>query len=308
MSRRKKLKNPPGLHNRLFIDSASRNSAYYNMWYDVLLSLAVTRYEWRNVPDTIDVRYLELTLCTEGCAVWFRDEVVGRDLALKSSNFGRWDVYNVPMQRRAYGANGYQYPLTNENSVLIYNNVLRRPITNIISIFATRLTEADRTIDVNLQAQKTPLLILCDENEVLTMENIYMQYVGGEPVIFGRKGMNRDSVQALSTQAPLVTGEVHELRVAIFNEFLTLMGYSNVAGQKKERMIKDEVFRGMGGALASRADGLMMRQQAADAINRMFGLDLEIVFREELSDTLKEMYGIGEFGMSEESIEGGEEA
>ena len=42
-------------------------------------------------------------------------------------------------------------------------------------------------MDVNIQAQKTPILILAEESQRLTMQNAYMQYDGNEPFIFGNK-------------------------------------------------------------------------------------------------------------------------
>ena len=54
-------------------------------------------------------------------------------------------------------------------------------------MFAQKLYNVSRAIDVNINAQKTPLMIVCDEKQKLTMKNVYMQYEGNEPFIFANK-------------------------------------------------------------------------------------------------------------------------
>lgn len=291
MSKRKKtrIRNPYGTHNRQFIASADRNDMYFLRYWEQMLELSCLRFEWQGIPDTIDERFLELTLNQQGAAIYFRDEVVEYDLSLQVAGYGRWDIYNVPMDRTAYGANGYQYRLSNQNSVMIYNNIMHTPTTLLIQVFATRLAELDRIIDVNVNAMRTPVMVICDENERLTLENLYMQYEGNVPFIFAAKGLNRDEMNVLKTDAPYVAGDLNELKQTIWNEFLTSLGYSNVSQQKKERLVTDEVVRGMGGALAMRNSGLLMRQQAADRINKMFGTTIEVNFREYLPETFLQM-------------------
>lgn len=300
-NRKTQIRNPYGTHNRQFIESASRNDAYFMRYWNQILSLACLRFEWENLPLSVDERFLELTLNTQGAAVYFIDDVVEEHLALQVAQYGRWDIYNVPMQRTAYGANGYQYQLSNQNSVIIYNNVLRDSTLLIVQIFATRLAELDRIIDVNANAQRTPIIIVCDENERLTMENLYMQYEGNVPFIFGTKGINRDEMTALKTDAPFIAADLQTLKSDIWNELLTTLGYSNISQMKKERMITDEIVRGMGGALAMRNDGLLMRQQAADKINDMFGTDISVKFREEIPEATLKL--IGNDGIIEEEGE-----
>lgn len=263
-----------------FWDSAILNKATYDQYVRRLTELSTSMFEWKNLPDTCDERFLEMTLLNNGAAVFFKDEVLGY-LALEVTLNGKWNVYRVPIERRAYATNGYNKELTIDNSVIIYNNYIRTNSILDIKMFARRLTELDRAIDVNARAQKHPVLILATEEQRLTMMNIYKEYDGNEPVIFGDKNLDLNAITSINTGAPYVADKLYQLKTDYWNECLTYLGISNVNYQKKERMVSDEVVRSQGGTMASRYSRLEMRRKAAEEINDMFGLNLEVNFRED---------------------------
>ncbi len=274
---------PINTQNRQFWETGRMNNATYAQYFNRLTELSISMFEWKNIPDTIDTRFLELALFGDGQAVFFKDDVLGF-LALRCMIGGTWDVYQIPTMRRAYAANGYQMDLNPDNSVIIYNNLLRTNSTLDVSVFAKRLWELDRTIDVNCKAQKTPVLVLCDEKQRLTMKNLYMKYEGNEPFIFGDSSLANygDSLfRVLKTDAPYVADKLYQLKTQIWNEALTYLGISNVNITKKERLITDEVQRNQGGTIASRYSRLEARRQACNKINKMFGLDIWCDYRED---------------------------
>ena len=265
--------------DREFWESGLLNNGTYQQYYRRLVELAVSMFEWKNVPDTIDVRYLELALFADGKAVFFYDEVLGY-LGLRCAVAGNFNVYMIPKRRRAYAVNGYNKKLTEDDSVIIYNNYLRTNSMLDTTMFAKRLYNLDRVIDVNANAQKTPILIQCDENQRLTMQNVYMKYDGNEPVIFGDKNLNPNSIKVLQTGAPFVADKIYQLKVEIWNEALTYLGISNVSYQKKERMVTDEVNKTQGGVIANRYSRLNARKDACKKINEMFGLNIDVEYRD----------------------------
>ena len=276
-----------------FWQSARRNNATYLQYYMRLAELAMSMFEWKNLPDTVDARFLELTLFEDGQIVFFKDEELGY-LCLQCAVNGGFNVYRIPTNRRAYAVNGYQKNLTENDSVIIYNNFLRTNSMLDVRNFAERLYNIDRAIDVNINAQKTPILIKCDEQQRLTMLNTYQQYDGNQPVIFGDKALNTNAFQVLNTGAPLVADKLYVLKTQLWNECLTYLGISNINVQKKERLITDEVTRNQGGTIASRYARLESRRQACDQINRMFGLNVSCDYREDYRDiTLDIENGIG---------------
>ena len=267
--------------DRQFWESGMTNNGTYLQYYNRLTELSTSMFEWLNVPDTIDVRFLELVLFTDGQAVFFKDEEIGH-LALRCAINGPFNIYNIPINRRAYAANGYNRQLNENDSVIIYNNYLHTNSMLDVRMFAKRLHNLDRTVDVNVNAQKTPVLIICDEQQRLTMKNLYMKYEGNEPFIYGDKNLNpNEAIKSINTGAPYVADKIYQLKVQIWNEALTYLGISNVNTQKKERMISDEVMRNQGGVIASRYSRLEARRDAVKKINEMFGLNIEVNYRDD---------------------------
>ena len=262
--------------------SAQINNQTYIDYYQRLMEFAINMFEWRNLPPTVDERFLELTLYEKGYCLYFNDEVVG-NLALTCTIGGMLDVYRIPTERRAFAVNGYNKICTSQDSVLIFNNYLHTPTILTIELFARRLYEIERTIDVNVKAQKTPTLILASEQQRLTMKNLYMQYDGNEPFIFGDKDMEFDGIKCLKTDAPYVADKLQVLKHQIWNEALTFCGIENSNQDKKERLVADEVGSNYGNIEAQRNVMLNTRRQAADKINRMFGTNIEVGFRSSLN-------------------------
>lgn len=264
-----------------FWESSKMNNGTFLQYYNRLVELSVSMFEWENLPESIDPRFLELALYRDGKAVWFYDDVLGY-LCLRVMLNGGFNVYQVPINRRAYANNGYQKSLTEKDSVIIYNNYLRTNSMLDVEMFSKRLYNLDRAIDVNANAQKTPVLIQCDETQRLTLKNVYMKWEGNEPVIFGDKNFNPNSVKVLNTGAPYVADKLYQLKTQIWNEALTYLGISNVNISKKERLLNDEVHRNQGGTLASRYSRLETRRLACKQINDMFGLNIWVDYRDDL--------------------------
>lgn len=262
-----------------FCESAYMNNRTYLQYYNRLTELAVSMFEWQNLPETVDQRFLEMCLFSDGMCIFFQDEVLGY-LGLQCMIGGKLNVYRIPMERRAYATNGYQRELDGTNSVIIFNNYLHTNSMLDVEMFSKRLYNLDRAIDVNANAQKTPVLIQCDESQRLTMKNLYKQYEGNEPFIFGSKGLDANGLKVLQTGAPYVADKLYELKTQIWNEALTYLGISNINVVKKERMITDEVTRNQGGTVASRYSRLESRRQACKQINEMFGLNIWVDYRE----------------------------
>lgn len=271
--------------NREFWESSTRNGAAFTHYYNRLTELAISMFEWQNLPETVDERYLELGLFSNGMMVFFQDEILGF-LGLRCMINGQFNVYRVPVGRRAYADNGYNKPLTDKDSVIIFNNMLRQNCVMDVRMFAEKLADLDRSIIVNARAQKTPVLIQAAENERLTMLNLYKEYDGNAPVIYGDKGLNAKGLTVLKTDSPYTADKLYQLKTEIWNEALTYLGISNVNLVKKERLVTDEVAKNQGGIVASRYSRLQARRQACEEINRMFGLDVWVDYREDFQTYL----------------------
>lgn len=264
-----------------FEESLAMNDYTYMQYAYRLMELSISMFEWKNLPEAIDERFLEMVLFTDGHAVFFRDDELGDYLALQCLINGKLNVYRIPINRRAFAVNGYQKQLTDKDSVIIFNNMLHTNSWLDVKMFSKRLYNLDRIIDVNANAQKTPILIKGNEQQRLTLTNLYKEYDGNAPVIFADKSLDMNALQVLLTQAPYVADKIYQLKTQIWNEALTYLGISNVSFQKRERMVSDEVTRSQGGTVASRYSRLNARRQACEQINKMFGLNIECDFRED---------------------------
>lgn len=264
-----------------FEESLAMNNYTYIQYAYRLMELSISMFEWKNLPESIDERFLEMVLFTDGHAVFFKDDELGDYLALQCLINGKLNVYRIPIKRRAFAVNGYQKQLTDKDSVIIFNNMLHTNSWLDVKMFAKRLYNLDRIIDVNANAQKTPILIKGNEQQRLTLTNLYKEYDGNAPVIFADKSLDMNALQVMSTQAPYVADKIYQLKTQIWNEALTYLGISNVSFQKRERMVSDEVTRSQGGTVASRYSRLNARRQACEQINKMFGLNIECDFRED---------------------------
>ena len=280
----------------MFWESAKLNNATYQQYYNRLTELSTVMFEWKNLPSTVDQRFLELTLFAKGMAVFFKDEELGY-LALPVAINGKWNVYNIPKGRRAYATNGYQNNLDEKNSVIIFNNYTHTNSMLDVEMFSRRLYNMDRAIDININAQKTPVLIQCTEQQRLTMLNLYKLYDGNEPFLFGDSSLDVKGFQVLKTDAPFVADKIRQEKTQTWNEALTYLGISNTNVTKKERLISDEVIRSQGGTIASRYSRLEMRRQACEAINKMFPeLDVWCDYRDDFREADDEVMMVGDTG------------
>lgn len=262
-------------------ESAALNNKTYLQYYYRLMELSLNMYEWKNLPDSCDERFLELCLISEGMAIFFEEPDIGF-LTLQTMIGGNLDVYRIPKIRTAYAVNGFQRQLDDTNSVLIFNNYMHTNSLLDIEQYARRLYEIERAIDVNVKGQKTPIMISCSENQRLSMKNLLMKYDGNEPFIYGDKLSDLpDSIKVLKTEVPFVSDKLQILKRQIWNEALTYIGIENSNTEKKERLVTSEIDSNLGGVEAQRFTRLNARRQAADKINKMWGLNIQVDFRRE---------------------------
>ena len=284
----------------MFWESGALNNATYQQYYNRLTELSTVMFEWKNVPDTIDVRFLELTLFSRGSSVFFFDEELGY-LALPVAISGKWNVYNIPKGRRAYASNGYNRTLDDKNSVIIFNNYTHTNSKLDVEMFSRRLYNMDRAIDININAQKTPIMVQCSEQQRAVLLNLYQKYEGNEPFIFGDSNLDWSGFKVLQTGAPFVAEKIRQEKIQTWNEALTYLGISNTNIVKRERLVSDEVIRSQGGTIASRYSRLEMRRQACDKINKMFPeLNIWCDYREDFREVDDNTMMSGDTGGNEE--------
>lgn len=269
------------------------NQMSFDMYLWRLMDIAMSVFDWRNLPDGIDPRMLEYWLLLNGfCAFFYDEDLKSASMdrwtggkapegyaVLQCMVSGEWDMYNYPQDIRAYSVNGMNIQLTHENSVLIFNDYLRVPMFYTLEMYARRMAEIDRTIDVNVRAQKTPKVVRCDRQQRLTFENLAKEVDENEYWIMGDKSLALSDVEVLDLTSPYVGNELQILKHQYWNEVLTYLGVENVNTEKKERLVSDEVMSNMGDVEVQRFTRLNARKWACEQINETFGLDVDVDFR-----------------------------
>lgn len=273
--------------DRPFWSSAKMNNATFLQYYNRLTDLCISQFEWTNLPPTCDARFLELALFADGMAVFFKDEILGY-LTLQCMIGGPLDVYRIPIIRRAYASNGYNMELDNTNSVIVFNNSLHINSLLDIEMYARRLYEIQRAIDINVKGQKTPKILCCDENQRLTLVNLLKKYEGNEPFIFGKKGLNQ-LIESVDISSPYVADKLQVLKQLVWDEAMTYLGIANTNTSKRERLNTAEVASGMGDVEAQRFTRLAERERACDKINAMFGLNVGVRYRQVIANMEEKM-------------------
>lgn len=271
--------------NKPVLSSMWTNQNVYDIYLKKFTEIAANVIKW-DMPIEIDTRFLELNLITKGLSVFFYDEIMEQFVCLPCTIGGKFNIYNIPIERVAYATNGYQKHLTIENSVLIYNNYLRTPYINEIMYYAHLLTDIEQTINVNVKSQKTPIMITCDEKTRLSMKQLYMQYDGNEPYIFGNDKLDLSAIQVINTNAPYVGDKLETLKTQVITDFLNFMGVEQTSTTKKERLVSAEASSLIGIVEAQRNVMLDSRQQAVDKINAMFGLNVSCRFNSDIISDL----------------------
>lgn len=249
----------------------------YNDYYIRLTQLANTMFKWNNLPNNIPERFIEKVLFNWGQCAFFEDAELGF-MATRVTPSQVLNCYDEPIKVTAYAVN-YQHDYNADDVVIIRNNPFEVPTSYSIRLFAQRLTEVERTLDVNIKAQKTPIIILVDEKQRLTMRNFMMKYDGNTPFIFGNKGIDLESVKALNTEAPFIADQLMIYKHDVWNEAMSFLGIQNANTDKKERLITDEVTANNQLVMLSANIMLASREKACKAINERFGTDISVELR-----------------------------
>ena len=257
------------------ISDATATDYYYR-----LSLLARSVFEWKNLPNGMDEKWIERFLFDHGKCVFFRDKMRGFMVA-QCTEDGALNNYMEPVSVSPSGIDVDPSPLkVGKECVLIRNNDDMIPTSFPVKLFAYRLAELTRTIDINVNAQKTPVLILTSEKQRLTMKNIYTQWNGFEPVIYGDKNLDTDSIRSLRTDAPIVFPQLQNQKQTLWNECLTFLGINNANTDKRERLITDEVLANNTHIDLSAECLLKARKRAAEQINKIFETEITVERRE----------------------------
>ena len=288
-----------------FKDNVIINNATYFDYLERFKKIALSIFEWVNLPSSMDSRFIEECLYYKGQASLLKDETFGFINTQCCSN-GYINIYGLPNELNCYSfsyqKNRKLYTgLSNDEddedrtkcAILVMNNFEKVPTCSTLELFAYRLYEAEQTAMTNIKAQKTPVLIVLDEKQRVMMENLYSQYDGNKPFIFGDKNQLDDkTIRSIKTDAPFIADKVIDYKKEIWNEALTFLGINNIMIDKKERLVSDEANSNNELINLNLQSYLITRQNACKQFNEYFGLtgtdkEISVRVRSDLHNIIK---------------------
>ena len=301
-------------NNYKFRDSLELNNATFMDYCNRFRRIALSMFEWINLPKTMNARYLELCLYYNGKAALLKDKKYGF-INTKCAGTGYVNIYGLPTKLNCYsysfnsqrdlyiGLNPFEDEKEREEKeteqcILVQNNWESLPTVSSMELFAWRIYNAERVCDTNIQAQKTPVLLIADETQRLFLENLYQQYNGNQPFIFGDKDQLGDkTIRSINTEAPYVADKIMEYKKEIWNEALSFLGINNIMLEKKERLITDEANSNNEVINLNLQSFLAPRQEACRQFNEKFGLtgtdkEISVRVRSDLYNVIKKEMSI----------------
>ena len=215
---------------------------------------------------------MNYVLITRGQIAFFYDDVLEEVIALPFTVLGKLDIYGRPEKIVVHAKNGKYYRQLNKDQfVIMYDNNGRYPIYMDILQYCERMGQVTRTIDINVEHQKTPRIWLTRADKEKSIRDLVNNVDGYAETVIAYDDLNLDETQAVLSPAPYVADKLQQTKESIYNEFLRLIGIASVTEQKKERLITDEVQASQGGTIASRWTRFQPREKAIKMINEKFG-------------------------------------
>lgn len=261
----------------------------YQMYLREMLTLAENVFEFENLPDFIDVAFLNKKLLRDGSIAFFKDEYLGV-IALPYSVMGTLDIYQRPQKIMAIAPNGsYRRILNPDEYIIMYDNNGRYPLFLDITQYAERIALDTRTIDINILQQRTPRFWKTSSDKERSVRDIINNVDGLENMLITYEDINIDDIQLILQPAPYVADKIDIQKEKLWNEFLRLIGIANMNFQKKERNIKDEVLASQGGTIASRYSRFEPRQKAIKQINEKFGTNINVRYYDGIPTSEKDV-------------------
>lgn len=283
------------------------NMRTYNFFLGALSQIALSMFQWENLPESMNQLWLENCLFENGQAALLYDRDFGF-INTRSVINGKLNIYGRPVSLQCYSF-GYTKirevydglvkdgPI-DEQCILVENTVQRNATFPTLQLFAYRMANAQRSEDVNIKNQKFPYYIECDERQKMTIINAYQQIDGNSPVILGDKnGALSDAFKSISTVAPYVADKIQLYRRQIFREALEFLGVNCVVDNKRERLIADEANANNEVVNLNLQAFLVPRQRAASQFNEKYaselgGKEISVKIRSDLYNLIKQVESI----------------
>lgn len=237
--------------------------------------VALNNFEWLNLPEEIQPRFIERALFYNGSAVFAKTEKYGY-IVLPACMTGDLNLYYEPQKWNVIGKS-FVEGFTDKDSVLIRNNMFCTPSYDDVMWYAQKISDIERTIDVNINLHKIPWLFKGNNRNMLSLKNIFKQVEQHEPAIYVDESMDPKAFNVFQTNQPYIVDKLEDYKKLKTAEFFEMWGYPTTQTEKNERLTMTEsevkVEFSDSGYVGTMYE---YRKEACKAINDMFGLNIDV--------------------------------
>lgn len=280
-------------------NTTERTALIERMYQRLITELACNRFKWEGLPESIDVRFMELTLFHRALSVFYYDKDYEKFFALQGASTGFLNMMNNPTAFSVVGNNftgktiGAYQPWKSETDVVItdddkqkavpiWANYLRIPDWDIMTIYSSRMAQMDRTIEVNSKNARRNKVVIAPDNLRLSAQNINREIDEAyDNIQINADGPLADMqfVQAVDMGINVNDIEkLHIVRTRQWNECMGLLGIENANQDKKERLVADEVDANNDQTSMMRFVNLNARREACEIINKLHNLNVKVEY------------------------------
>lgn len=262
---------------------------FQNMFYN-LLNILMYSFSIEGLPDSCNERFFKLNLIFNGYAALIKDPDLGYlSLGVRPTvNSSQLNIYGEFPNVMAFGWNGFNKQYTNymygtdntdAEAVICRDNDMMYPMINIIWMYAKRLTDTMRTLDITARKLKTPYFITCDEAQKSSIKKILEDVDFNQDSIIANRSTMPNEFNVLQTGVqPESVRVLWEHYSNLESEIRTFLGINSAANlDKKERLVVDEAEANDILTDINIQYRLKSYQQFCDTVNNLWGLNISFV-------------------------------
>lgn len=253
------------------------NLREYNFYFKNYKRLLTSMFKWEGLPDNISQRFIENKLFYNGIVIMFKSKSLGFYVVSQATPIGI-NEYEEPSGFRAYSTGRINEQVKISECVQIWNNMEHENSFTEVNFFAKRLSNIQKTFDVNLEQLKNPYIISCPEGQRETVKQMIAKKTNGEPYIYMSDEWqgNGIDINVMNLNIQNHTEDLQNILSKIENQGLTHFGIDNVNVSKNERLTLAEGVQNNQQISINKNSRLVARQNACKEIKEKFGFDVSV--------------------------------
>ena len=243
------------------------------------LNKSLTMFEWSNLPDTIPAVELEKMLQINGYAVIA--EYQGKLYAFQAGFSGQ-DPYNQPTKAIVNNPalkNNTTYTI-GEDCIVIKNDDMKQGLNGIYEYYGQRLIENQITMLMTDYNLRMPFTISSSDDQTTQSAKMYLKKIidGSLGVIGEQKLFKALSVTPTNSKQTATFADLYGYQQFIIAQLNNTIGLATNNNMKRERLTTNEIEVNKNASYPLVDNMLKNRQQAVDAINEMFDVDISVEY------------------------------